>query len=99
MPQESDRLAIHGGRPVRTHPLAWELPGTHWMGNEELTLVESVIRARSPFRYYGPNVLGMANQLETVFRDRCARRWALAVGTRYHRCPGKGSRISSGNKN
>jgi hypothetical protein len=34
--ERANRLAIEGGAPVRSRPLPWELPGAHWIGDEEL---------------------------------------------------------------
>jgi dTDP-4-amino-4,6-dideoxygalactose transaminase len=81
MTEREDKLAIEGGVPVRTGPLGWEFPGLLHMGKEELDLVTSVIEARSPFRFYGPNVQGMAAQLETEFARTTSRTWGLAVGS------------------
>ena len=41
----ANQLAIEGGNPVRTKPLPWELPGAHWIGEEELELVSNVVKA------------------------------------------------------
>ena len=62
----ANRLAIDGGTPVRTDPLPWELPGAHYIGEEELELVSRVVRARSPFRFYGPDPQHMVDTLETA---------------------------------
>ncbi|WP_037545902.1 DegT/DnrJ/EryC1/StrS family aminotransferase [Stappia stellulata] len=64
-----NRLAIDGGDPVRTAPLPWELPGAHWIGEEERELVDRVVRAQSPFRFYGPDPQHM---VETLEREWCA---------------------------
>jgi len=74
-------LAIDGGTPVRTQPLPWSLPGVPWIGGEELELVSQVIRAQSPFRYYGPNHTGMADRLEREWCERFGCRHALAVNS------------------
>ena len=58
------RLAIDGGDPVRTDPLPWELPGAHWIAEEERELVDRVVRAQSPFRFYGPDPQHMVETLE-----------------------------------
>jgi len=75
------QLAIHGGTPVRTQPLPWELPGAHWMGKEELELVSRVVAAQSPFRYYGPDPQHMVDKLEAAYRERLGRQYALGVGS------------------
>lgn len=73
------QLAINGGTPVRTAPLPWELPGAHWIGAEEEELVTRVVRAQSPFRYYGADPQHMVDNLEREFAERLGRRHALAV--------------------
>lgn len=72
-------LAINGGTPVRTAPLPWELPGAHWIGEEEAELVGRVVRAQSPFRYYGADPQHMVDTLEAEFAARLGLRHALAV--------------------
>jgi len=80
-PKESQRLAIEGGQPVRTTPLPWELPGAHWMGAEELELAARVIKAQSPFRYYGIAPQHMADRLEKEYAQALYRNYAIAVGS------------------
>ena len=75
------KLAIAGGAPVRTAALPWELPGAHWIGDEELDMVSRVIKARSPFRYYGPNPQHMVDNLEAAWRVRLNRKFALATSS------------------
>src|SRR5690554_1489193 len=75
------KLAIDGGTPVRTTPLPWELPGAHWIGDEEMDLVGRVIKARSPFRYYGLNPQHMVDELEEAWRKRLNRKYALATSS------------------
>lgn len=77
----ANRLAIEGGTPVREDPLPWELPGVHWIGDEEAELVERVIRARSPFRYYGPDPQHMVDTLEAEWRKRFGMPYALGVNS------------------
>jgi dTDP-4-amino-4,6-dideoxygalactose transaminase len=78
---ELDRLAIDGGVPVRTVPLPWELPGAHWIGDEELTLVTRVLQARSPFRFYGPDLQHMTDALEAAWHEKFGVSHALAVSS------------------
>ena len=80
-PQATGTLAIDGGEPVRTAPLPWELPGAHWMGDEEAELVTRVVRAGSPFRYYGLDLQHMVDRLEAAYRERLGRAFALGVGS------------------
>jgi 8-amino-3,8-dideoxy-alpha-D-manno-octulosonate transaminase len=78
---EDSTLAIEGGTPVRTRPLPSESPGIHWFGEQEIELVTQVIHARSPFRYYGPNVQHMCDRLEDEFRKLYGVKHALAVSS------------------
>ena len=61
------RLAMDGGKPVRTEPLPLEFPGVHHMGDEEAEAVNRVIRSRSLFRYYGVNLQKEVETFESEF--------------------------------
>lgn len=74
-------LALEGGTPVRTLPLPWELPGSHYIGQEELDMLRQVVEARSPFRYYGPDLKHMVDRLEDAFRSRYGKAHALGVNS------------------
>ena len=62
-------LALEGGLPVRTEPLPWDYPGASFIDEEELELVTSVVRAHSPFRFYGPQAQHMVDMLEHEWRE------------------------------
>jgi len=49
------------------------------IGEEEVRAVVEVLRAKSPFRHYGPNVLGKAREFEKAFAARMGTRYALGV--------------------
>ena len=66
---------------MRDRPLPWELPGVHWIGDEEAELVARVIRARSPFRYYGPDLQHMVDTLEEEWRHRFGMPHVLGVNS------------------
>jgi len=76
-----NRLAIEGGTPVRDAPLPWEFPGAYWIGEEERALVDQVVRARSPFRFYGPDPQGMVDAFEREWRAAFGHRHALGVSS------------------
>lgn len=59
------KLAIEGGAPVRTTPLPLEFPGIHHMGEAEIEAALRVLRSRSPFRYYGIDLQGEVQALES----------------------------------
>lgn len=79
--EHANRLAIEGGAPVRTKPLPWELPGAHWIGAEELELVSRVVRAQSPFRFYGPDLQHMVDTLEKEWCAAFGHKHALGVSS------------------
>jgi dTDP-4-amino-4,6-dideoxygalactose transaminase len=79
--QTTTRLALDGGTPVRTEPLPWELPGAQWIGEEELELVSKVVKAKSPFRFYGFDLQNMVSTLETDWAKRYQRKHALGVNS------------------
>lgn len=80
-PAAQDVLAIDGGTPVRTRPLPWELPGVHWMGQEERDLVDQVVAARSPFRFYGPDPQRMVDRFEQEWCQRFGHKHAVGVSS------------------
>jgi dTDP-4-amino-4,6-dideoxygalactose transaminase len=75
------KLAIEGGTPIRTRPLPAESPGIHWFDEREVDNVLQVIRARSPFRFYGPDVQHMCDRLEERIRELYGVNHALAVSS------------------
>ena len=77
----ANRLAIEGGTPVRDTPLPWELPGAHYIDDEEKRLVDQVIDARSPFRFYGLDSKGMVDQLEAEWCSTFGHKYALGVNS------------------
>ncbi len=78
---EEERLAIHGGPPVRGQPLPLEFPGIHHMDEEEVEAAARVLRDRSPFRYYGLNLRGEVDQFEKEFAIHLGLPYAVAVSS------------------
>ena len=76
-----DKLAIDGGKPVRTKQWPLMYPGGTFYGNEEAEAAIEVIRAQSPFRYYGVDLKEKVNQLESEYAKYLGVRYALAVGS------------------
>jgi 8-amino-3,8-dideoxy-alpha-D-manno-octulosonate transaminase len=74
-------LAIAGGTPVRTRPLPLEFPGVHHMDQREIDAVTRVLRARSPFRFYGMDLQGEVQALEADMARFLGARHALAVAS------------------
>ena len=94
------QLAINGGAPVRTAPLPTTNPGAAVYGREEAEAAMEVILAQSPFRYYGPNVLGRVKQFERALAQKLGARHALGVtsGTAALICALKACGIGPGDK-
>jgi dTDP-4-amino-4,6-dideoxygalactose transaminase len=76
-----DRLAIEGGKPVRTEPLPLEFPGVQHMGDEEVDAVNRLMRSRSLFRYYGVNLQREVESFETEFAQFLGISHAIAVSS------------------
>ena len=76
---ERERLAIDGGTPVRTAPLPLEFPGIHQMGEEEIEAANRVLRARSPFRFYGIDFQRETEAFEEEFARYLGVSHALGV--------------------
>ena len=74
-------LAMQGGEPVRTEPLPPESPGIHYINEDEIDNVCQVLKARSPFRFYGPDVQHMCDKLEEEFRKLYGVKYALGVSS------------------
>jgi len=77
--RSGSRLALDGGRPVRSKPLPPFYPGAMMMGAAERKAVLSIIDAKSPFRYYGPHLLGKVLAFEKEFARYAGVRYALGV--------------------
>lgn len=67
---------------TETEPLLpQEWPGSYFIGPEEIEAVTRVLMARSPFRFYGPDVQHYGDQVEAIFRERLGRKHALLVNS------------------
>jgi dTDP-4-amino-4,6-dideoxygalactose transaminase len=61
--------------------IPYEWPGSYFMGDEELNAAAEVLRARSPFRFYGHDLQRFADRLEEGYCKRLGRKHALAVNS------------------
>ena len=69
------------GKPVRARRLPFEFPGANYYGKAEEAAILRVVRARSPFRYYGPKLQGEVGKFEAEFAARVGVRYALGVNS------------------
>lgn len=76
-----EKLAIHGGKPVRGKPLPLEFPGVHHMDQEEIEAITRVLRSRSLFRYYGVELQNEVAEFETELSQFLGVPHALAVSS------------------
>ena len=76
-----EKLAIEGGKPVRTDPLPLEFPGVHYMDEEEVEAALRVLKSRSPFRYYGVDLQGEVEAFESEFASFLGAAHAIAVNS------------------
>lgn len=96
----TDKLAINGGRPVRTEPLPARFWGADVVGEEELALVSEVVRSRCLFRAYGDGTPHMVDDLEREARAFFGVRHALGLtsGTAALHCAVAGLEIGPGDE-
>lgn len=73
------KLALYGGTPVRDSMLAEGFPGARMYDEEEAKAAYEVCIKKAPFRFYGPNLLGKANDFEAAFSKRIGSTYALGV--------------------
>lgn len=73
-------LAIDGGTPVRERPYD-TAKGVGEIGEDEVAAAVEVLRARSLFRYYGPNHLKRVEEFEERFRQRLGVAHAVGVSS------------------
>ncbi|HSV30537.1 MAG TPA: DegT/DnrJ/EryC1/StrS family aminotransferase [Atribacteraceae bacterium] len=79
---EHERLAIDGGRPVKTTPSIPMFPGGLEIGEEEKQAVWEVLDNKYLFRYYGPgDSPSRVKMFEEEFSQRIGTRHALAVNS------------------
>lgn len=74
-----DRLAIEGGKPVRTEPLPLEFPGVHYMDEKEVEAAVRVLKSRSLFRFYGLDLQNEVAAFESEFARSLGIGHAVAV--------------------
>jgi len=74
-------LAVESGASAVRHPLDLEFPGAYWIGPEEEEAVMRVVRACSPFRFYGPHLQGEVDNFEQAARDYYGVKYALGVNS------------------
>jgi 8-amino-3,8-dideoxy-alpha-D-manno-octulosonate transaminase len=75
------KLAINGGDPVRTVSMPHEYPGVPYFDERELEYVNQVVKARNPFRFYGPDLQHMCDRLEEEFARQRGVKYALGVSS------------------
>lgn len=75
-----ERLAVDGGPQVRTEPLPVGR-GLSVFGPEELAAAVEVLKSRSLFRYYGPQLLLKVEALERAACDALGARYAVATSS------------------
>jgi dTDP-4-amino-4,6-dideoxygalactose transaminase len=76
-----ERLAVEGGKPVRTKPLPLEFPGVHYVDSREVRAAVRVLKSRSLFRYYGLHLRNEVDKLEVEFARFAGVKYALAVSS------------------
>jgi dTDP-4-amino-4,6-dideoxygalactose transaminase len=77
----TEKLAIEGGRPVRIRPLPLEFPGVHHMDAKEIQAAVRLLKARSPFRYYGVKPQKEVEKLEAELARYYGATYAIGVSS------------------
>ncbi|MDA4129534.1 MAG: aminotransferase class I/II-fold pyridoxal phosphate-dependent enzyme, partial [Thaumarchaeota archaeon] len=72
-------LALYGGKPVRSKVLPVMHPGATYFDDKETDAVLEVLKAQSPYRFYGPNFLNITGKLEKEFAKYIGSKYALAL--------------------
>jgi 8-amino-3,8-dideoxy-alpha-D-manno-octulosonate transaminase len=75
------KKAVNMDQKIRKQPLPFEFPGANFYGREEEAAALRVIRAKSPFRYYGPKCGFEVDRLEEEFARAVGAKHALAVSS------------------
>jgi 8-amino-3,8-dideoxy-alpha-D-manno-octulosonate transaminase len=70
---------MNGGKPVRSGPLPVMHPGAGYVGKEEIDAVVNVLKAKSMYRFYGPNFQNITAQFEQELIGYFGRKYALAL--------------------
>ncbi len=61
--------------------IPYEWPGSYFIGDEEIDEAMRVLKARSPFRFYGPDLQRCVERLEAAYCQRLQRKYAIAVNS------------------
>ncbi len=83
---DDDRLAVEGGKPVKTTPNLPMFPGALEIGELERRHVLEVLDSKNLFRYYGAGVAvgefpSKAEELERSFAKKLSARYAVAMNS------------------
>jgi 8-amino-3,8-dideoxy-alpha-D-manno-octulosonate transaminase len=99
MATKSEELAINGGSPVRTRPLN-TAKGMGYLDEEEIRAATEVLRSRSLFRYYGPDLLRRVEAFEHALEAMVGAKYAIGVssGTAALQCGLVGLRVQAGDE-
>ena len=77
----TEKLALKGGRPVRQEPLPPPYPGALIMDKKEKQALSEIIEHKSPFRYYGPDLLKKVSEFEKSLVKYFKIKYALGVSS------------------
>ena len=80
MTSTRESLAIDGGTPVRDRPYD-TAKGVGYLGEEEIAAAVEVMRSRSLFRYYGPDLQRRVDRFEQRFREMLGVEYAVGVSS------------------
>jgi 8-amino-3,8-dideoxy-alpha-D-manno-octulosonate transaminase len=95
-----NKLALYGGKPIRDSPLPAMYPGATFIGDEEIEMVNKVMKSQSLFRSYGPNFLNLTSSFEERFGNYLNLKYVLGVnaGTSALHCALRGIGVGPGDE-
>ena len=76
-----DKLAVNSGEPVFNKKLPPPFPGALMIDENEINQVLEVLKNKSLFRYYGPNLLNKVKKFEEKFSEFIGTSYTLAVSS------------------
>ena len=77
----SDKLSIHGGKPVRKTPIPYSAHGTSEIDQREIDAVVKVLKRKTIFRFLNKPEVSESAQLEAAYRKHTGCKYALAIGS------------------
>lgn len=76
-----EKLAIHGGKPVRSKPVPYSPHGVSEIGKWEIDAVTKVLKRKTIFRFLNTPEVSESSRFEAAYRKYTGSKHALAIGS------------------